>query len=212
MVVAIVRRLQQLKPEHPIKLLEFRKSVSDLTWKDASIRVSLSALFEAVDALALEELNYYYRRRQTRAWISGFFRLTAWLSGTVGLLPLLAATKDPWFVASSEYGYVALAISASCLAANALFGGTTGHVRFVGAQLAIEKIVTVSRISWYEYKSTSAFHTDPMAPKQVTAGFTRIRKYAEDLYATTIVETGQWAEMVMSALEKFRTKLDEKGK
>ena len=211
MIAGIVRRLQQLKPEHPTKLLEFQESVSKLEWNDASVKKSLSMLFEAVDALAVRELSYYYRRRQTRAWISSSFRFSAWLFGSVGLLlPLLAATKEPWILASSEYGYVALAVSASCLAANALFGGTTGHIRFVSAQLTIEKLVTVSRISWYEYMSR--FNDDRIPRDQIAKGFERIQKYAEELYATTIVETGQWAEMVMRDLEKFRSKLDEKGK
>jgi hypothetical protein len=85
---------------------------------------TLSQLYGAVDDLAAAEVRYYYRRRMTRAWISGISRLLAWVSGTIGLLlPLLAATANPEFKDLAQYGYVFIAIAASCLTANSLFGG-----------------------------------------------------------------------------------------
>lgn len=110
---------------------------------------SLSQLFRAVDDLAEAEVSYYYRRRGTRAWISGLARFGAWVFGSIGLLLLLlAATATPDFKAVSQYGYVFLAAAASCLGANSLFGGTEGHIRFVSTQLELEKLITSARIRW----------------------------------------------------------------
>jgi hypothetical protein len=169
---------------------------------------SLSKLFEAVDDLASHEVNYYYRRRQTRAWISGVCRFAAWIAGTVGLLiPLLAAPDGSAFKPLGSYGYAALAFSASLLAANALLGGTSGHVRFVLTQLELEKLITVSRISWLAYLSAKP---DPASDKKISEGFELVKGYAQSLYAATITETGRWGETLLAELAKFQKALDER--
>jgi hypothetical protein len=71
----------------------FREALQGLSWDKDNISGSLGRLFHAVDDLAIAEVDYYYRRRGTRSWISGAARLGAWVFGTIGLLlPLLAAT------------------------------------------------------------------------------------------------------------------------
>ena len=127
--------IKLLRTEDPRRLREFRNATQGLVWDDGKVVESLTQLFRAVDKLAEAEVSYYYRRRGTRAWISGIARLSAWLFGSIGLLlPLLAVTTNPGFKEWTQYGYVFLAAAASCLAANSLFGGTEGHIRFVSTQ------------------------------------------------------------------------------
>ena len=88
----ILTWLQRFRPEDPRRIKAFRAKLEGLAWDKQNAVESLSALFAAVDELAEAEVHYYYRRRGTRAWISGVTRTGAWLLGTVGLLlPLLAA-------------------------------------------------------------------------------------------------------------------------
>jgi len=195
-----------MRPEDPARLLAFREATQELLWDDEHAAESLSRLFRAVDDLAEAEVAYYYRRRTTRAWISGISRFVAWVCGTIGLLlPLLAATANPEFRDLALYGYVFIAVAASCLAANSLFGGTEGHIRFVTTQLELEKLITGARISWCHYLES---RVGERAGHE--AGFSLIRDYATALHTTTISETGRWGETIMKELSKFQKSIEAK--
>lgn len=68
-------------------------------------------------------------------------------------------------LADAEIHYF-LAGAASCLAANSLFGGTSGHVRFVSTQLELERLVTKARIDWCAFLAQAKADTD-----HIKAGF-----------------------------------------
>lgn len=195
----------RLKPrtEDPARIQAFKKTMDALSWNPDDVLVSLNSLFGAVDELADAELRYYYRRRRTRAWISGLTRVGAWILGSIGLIiPLLAATNEPIFEGVASYGYVFLAMSGSLLAANALFGGTDGHIRFVTTQLEIEKIITKARISWCDY-----MNSQKAGGVDASRGFAKILEYANDLHGSTIAETGRWGETLLRELAKYKQSL-----
>jgi SMODS and SLOG-associating 2TM effector domain 2 len=192
--------LFRLRPEDPRRLQAFMQSVRGLGWSDSQVLSSLSTLFTAVDNLAEAEVSYYYRRRGTRAWISGVTRIGAWICGSIGLvLPLLASTDAPNLKNVGQYGYAFLAVAASFLAANSLFGGTDGHIRFVSTQLNLEKLITASRIQWCRYLSEL-----PTTKEELAKGFDMILNYAGELHTTTISETGKWGESLIAALKDYR--------
>ena len=208
---AVRKWYRKLRPEDPRRMHEFRDMVQALEWTPQASLASLRCLHCAVDCLAEAEVRYYYRRRATRALLSGTFRLTAWACGTIGLLlPLLAATSNPNFRESGQYGYPFLAIAASVLGANSLFGGTAGHVRFVSTQLAIEKLITTSRVEWAQYRSVA--EGSGVSEAVLKEGFSLVSDYATALYTTTISETGHWAEMLVAELSKFQKSVDDLGK
>ena len=197
---------KNMRPEDPARLSVFRDATKGLLWDEEHASESLSQLFRAVDDLAEAEVKYYYRRRSTRAWISGISRSVAWVSGTIGLLlPLFAATANPEFKDVAQYGYIFIAIAASGLAANSLFGGTEGHIRFVTTQLELEKLITKARISWCRYLELRASDSE-----DYNAGFLLIQDYATELHSTTIAETGRWGETIMKELVKFQKSIDSK--
>jgi len=198
---------KRLRPEDPRRMHQFRERMQHVSWDKSALLDSLSTLFDAVDDLAEAEVRYYYRRRGTRAWLSGLFRLAAWVFGAIGLLvPLLAATGEP-FTTWGPYGYVSLALAASFLAANALFGGTTGHVRFVSTQLELEKLVTSSRIAWYRY--VARVRAMDLTDEEIENGFVLIQAYAQSLYAATIAEAGHWGEALLAELLKYQKTIEE---
>ncbi|SEQ27258.1 hypothetical protein SAMN04488038_105101 [Solimonas aquatica] len=196
-----------LRPEDPQRLQAFRARIESLRWDAADVTPSMSHLFSAVDDLAQSEVAYYYRRRSTRAWISGLTRIGAWSLGSVGLLlPLLAAADAPRFAAWGLYGYAFLAAAASCLAANSLFGGTEGHIRFVTTQLQLEKLITASRIRWCQYLS------QPHATQaQIDNGFALVLQYAGELHGISIGETGHWGETLLTELAQYQKKIEARG-
>ncbi len=187
----------------------FREQTAGLTWEPAALAASLGVLFGAVDDLAEKEARYYYRRRGTRAWLSGVTRTCAWLFGSMGLLlPLLASTDGALFRAWGPYGYAFLALAASALAANALFGGSEGHVRFVATQLELEKLITASRIAWCEHLA-GLNNSGNMTPEEREQGFALILGYATKLHETAISETGRWGEALIAELAQFRDNMTQ---
>lgn len=198
---------KHFRSEDPRRIHAFRARLEGLAWDKQSTVGSLSTLFAAVDDLAEAEVRYYYRRRGTRAWISGVTRTGAWLFGTVGLLlPLLAGTAAPMFRDWGQYGYAFLAAAASCLAANSLFGGTEGHIRFVSTQLELERLITEFRIRWCKYLAGSHETDDDLAE-----GFAIVLAYADALHKSTIAETGRWGETILAELAKFQERIEAKG-
>lgn len=189
-------------PEDPDKLAQFRAQVLEAAWPPAKHAEDMRILFRAVDDLATAEVRYFFRRRRTRAALSGMFRTSAWICGTAGvLLPLLAATNRQDPTAWAPWGYVLLAAAASFLAANALFGGSSGHVRFVLTQLALESLITASRIEWCAFEANRL--QGDLAPEAIQAGFDLIRAYAGKFYELSISETGQWGETLLAELNKY---------
>jgi hypothetical protein len=202
---------EPLRHEDPQRILYFRRKLENFSWDKDNLSASLGKLFEAVDDLAVAEVKYYYRRRGTRAWISGIARTCGWAFGTIGVLcPLLAATEYSAFADWGDLGYIFLALAASCLGANSLFGGTQGHIRFVSTQLEIEQLITQARITWYEYLASQKADTP-----DIQSGFELIKTYANNLHNITIEETGRWGKNILEALDKFQKKIEEnqgKGK
>ncbi len=194
----------RLRGEDPRRIADFRARTEGLRWDPDHLDTSLRALFAAVDALAEAEIAYYHRRRGTRAWISGVTRVAAWILGSIGLLlPLLAATPSPRWQAWGQYGYVFLAAAASALAANSLFAGTEGHIRFVSTQLELERLVVASRVEWYRYLALPR-----ESDEDLSRGFGLILDYAHNLHSAVLQETGRWGETLLAELSKLERKMN----
>jgi len=195
-----------VRPEDPLRLHTFREATQALLWDEEHAINSLSQLFCAVDDLAEAEVKYYYRRRTTRAWISALSRVVAWVSGTIGvLLPLMAAGVTSETNNFAQYGYVFIAIAASGLAANSLFAGTAGHIRFVITQLELEKLITKARISWCRYLQAMTSNEEDLEK-----GFLLIQEYATELHTATISETGRWGDALKKELAQYQKTIASK--
>lgn len=198
---------RRFQGEDPRRIADFRARTEGLRWEAEHLEDSLRTLFAAVDALAEAEIAYYHRRRGTRAWISGLTRLAAWVLGSIGLLlPLLAGTASPLWQEWGQYGYVFLAGAASALAANSLFAGTEGHIRFVSTQLELERLVVASRVEWYRYLALPR-----ESPEDVARGFSLILDYAQHLHGAVLQETGRWGETLLAELSKLERKMNGGG-
>lgn len=192
---------RKLPPKDPKKLEDFKRKLFGLSWEKGNETASLKELFEAVDALAHSEVLYYYSQRRLRSHWSIALRVCAWLFGTVGILvPLVVATHQVGSTAL-PWGYVAFAIAASLLAANALFGGSSGHIRFVTTQLSLERLMTLSRLEWSDFESRTKLN--PVTPELLSKGFEMVRKYALEIYTSTLHETGAWGETLLAELKKY---------
>jgi len=195
--------LARRKPVDPRHLNAFRSKVIDLDWTGEQGIFSLGVLFQAVDSLAEEEANYYYRQRGLHSKVSRVTRIFAWVWGSTGVvLPLLAATKVAAFENLGQWGYVFLAAGASAIAANSLFGGSGGHVRYVSTQLELEKIIMDARLQWCEFQSSLSSQE-----KELQDGFSLISQYTERVHHATISETQQWGTDLQAELKRYEKRI-----
>jgi hypothetical protein len=196
------------KAQDPAKLEDFRQKTAGLIWQPEELIASLSTLFDAVDDLAVSEVKYYYNRRWWSSVLSTCSRLLAWLLGTLGLVaPLIAtATNVPNL---TNWGFVLLALSAGLLGLNALFGGTSGHIRFVSAQLKLEQAVTLSRVEWQKHKQKLFENRGDQ--KCIDEAFAAIRTYSETAYGTSVAETQNWASEVTASIDRLSASVNQRS-
>lgn len=127
--------------------------------------------------------------------------------GSIGLfLPLLAGTACPRWQDWGQYGYVFLVAAASALAANSLFGGTEGHIRFLSTQLELERIAVAARFGWYRYLALPR-KTD----EDISRGFTLILEYSGKLQGAVLSETDRSGERVLAELAKLERRMNGGG-
>lgn len=197
------------KSEKPDRLSQFLSATVDLDWAPENALASFTCLFGALNKLAEAEVRYYYNRRSRWRWLSLAPRLLGWGFGTVGaLIPLLASTNPDVFKGLTPWGYVCLALAASLFAANSLFGGSSGHIRFVTAQLELERLLTRFRLRWYFF--IASLRGAPPSDDEIEKALEITSKFVEDFYQIILVETGSWAQTVMAEFERYRLSL-EKG-
>lgn len=197
---------QSLGVESPKRIEAFRGAIQSLSWNAQNAMASLDALYAAVETLVETEIRYYHRRRSGMFYISAVCRWVAWICGSIGLLiPLIAAAKAAPAGGSSSYGYVFLAIAASFLALNSLFGGTRGHVRFFSAQQNLERLSTTSRIDWCDYELRRTDTTESRAE-----GFALIKAFTQHLYEISGAETEEWGQAVLKELASYYQRLEQK--
>ncbi|HAS87815.1 MAG TPA: hypothetical protein DCS48_00670 [Desulfovibrio sp.] len=198
------------KSESIKKIINFRDELKNIKWNRKDDVESLSTMFNSLDAVAEEKLQYYYGRRKRRAFFSNLFRNLGWVAGFIGvILPLLSdymVAFDP----TGKLGYVFLIAAASFLGANSLFEGTSGHVRYVMTQLKLEKLIVSTRLSWHVYKSRAS--CIECSEKEVADGFAIIQKYAQEFYDLVIDEADDWGESVLKELIKYQKSIDKNSK
>ncbi|MBV9880018.1 MAG: SLATT domain-containing protein, partial [Gemmatirosa sp.] len=179
----------------PTWIETFVSRTAHVSWEPQARRQSLDQMFAAAEELAIAEIRYYHVRRGWWRWLSGAARFLAWIFGSIGLvMPLLAAARG---TASSggasgasgglaAWGYVMLAIAGAFIAANALFGGTSNHTRYMIAQLALERLVMAKRVEWQRLR---AGFGEPVSEAQLAEALTLVETFGSGVYAAISEES-----------------------
>ncbi len=192
--------------ENPVKLNAFLESCKRL-WKDEPLKATpeyFQTLCEALDALLLSEIEFYYRARRKQRAFSGITRWLAWSLGTAGFIAPLLTNLDPVrFKALTAIGYVLMAGATAVVLVNRLFGATGGHVRNVTAQLELEHLLTRFRLDWaaWRYRQTAEGVTEP------EEAFKLLHQVLEAFYAVIKAETTEWGRYVSTSLEEYSTRI-----
>jgi hypothetical protein len=184
--------------ESPKRISNFLGATAQIDWTDISTD-GWKLIFEKCTELVSGEICYYYKSRKSSKRTSFWFRVFALIFGTAGFLaPLLevAGCKG-----AAPFGYLLLAISAALLAANTLFGGTSGHTRYVVAQLNLERILTLMVIEWSKLSSSNASN-------EAKAAF--INEKMCDVYSIILEETDVWGKALAQAVDAYEKNVKQK--
>lgn len=189
-----------LRVEDPERLSRFLDALGT-NWQNDP-KDQFDRLFNAVNELAHHEILFYYRARKKQRRFSIVTRGLAILFGTAGVMaPLLAGANPDIFKGWSAYGYPLLALAAAMIVINRLFGATGGHIRYVTAQLELERVLTTFRLDWSEWRAR--YSSVPDTDKLYADGFAVLRSFCNALYKTIQEETNVWGKSVSEALQEY---------
>jgi hypothetical protein len=192
--------------EDPQRIKNFFDAIKNLDWSDPVS--SLNTLFEKSFELIKFEIEYYYIARKSKKRLSALLRSGALLFGSLGILAPLAELADLYN--SASYGYLFLAAAGAFLTANNLFGGTSGHIRFVTTQLELEKKVNLGAIQWNKLKKKH--HDTKDKSKIEDEMFKFILATMENCYSLVLNETSEWNKALKSAVEDYEKNMKKNKK
>lgn len=182
------------------RITKFLEETSNIDWSSATPD-GWKCIFDKCTGLIKGEIDYYYKSRKRNRRLSFWFRLLALLFGTAGFLaPLLEATGLAGLKGSAPFGYLFLAISAAFFAANSLFGGTSGHTRYVVTQINLEKNLTLMVVEWGNIISRNSSN-------EAKADF--IKEKMTDVYSIILEETDVWGKALAQAVDAYEKKVSQ---
>lgn len=191
--------------EDPARLQRFLNALDGADWRNAE-KKSLEATFAALNELVHHELVFYYKARKQQRLFSILTRGTAVLLGTVGvMIPLLAGANPQVFGLAQPYGYPLLVAAGAVLLVNRMFGATGGHIRYVTAQLELERIVTKFRLAWLKLLAKDA--SCSRTPLTADDAFLLMNAFVDDAYRVIQEETSVWGKSVSEALREYERTL-----
>lgn len=190
----------KVKVEGVHRISAFLKSTQLLDWENMSEN-AWNELFNQCTTLISHEIEYYYNsRKSSRAW-SVFFRSGALAFGTLGFLAPLAESAG--YKGVAVYGYLLFAVSAAFFTANSVFGGTSGHSRYVLTQLRLEKLLALMVVEWQTYRDQGEKHEDRQSRTEFL-----IERMTE-AYEIILEETNAWGEAAAEALRDYENKVNK---
>lgn len=197
-----------LRVEDPDRLRRFLDELTSADWQSQK-QSALTKTFNALNELIHHEVQFYYRARKKQRIFSILTRGTAILFGTVGvMIPLLAGADAKLFGAAAPYGYPFLVAAGAVLAINRMFGATGGHIRYVTAQLELERIITKFRLAWLAYLANCADNTFTASKTQDP--FNLMNDFVDQAYHVIQEETVVWGKSVTEALQEQQTRFPSK--
>lgn len=196
--------------EDPDRLRRFLGELNSVDWQ-SNQQGALTGTFNALNDLIHHEVQFYYRARKKQRRFSILTRGAAIGLASVGvMIPLLAGADTKLFGAAAPYGYPMLVAAGAVLAVNRMFGATGGHIRYVTAQLELERIITKFRLAWLAYVARQPVH--PTGASTAPEAFNLMNDFVDQAYRVIQLETEVWGKSVSEALQEQQAQLPSKPK
>jgi hypothetical protein len=128
---------------HPTTLELFNPQAVDM-------REELERVRAQIENKAIDAINWYLNRKTREASYSRLLRGTAIiLTALGGLMPVLQGLFETGtFAVFGQIGYVFLALAAACVGFDKFFGFSSGWVRFMTTEMAIQQDLAEFQMDW----------------------------------------------------------------
>ena len=200
------------------RILKLIESTASLEWAEKSEQ-SLQTLYGECIEFIRKEVEYYDDKRNKMRRASSIFRGLGLTFGTIGFLLPLISHAD--LACLRDWGYPMLVLSTAIFTANNLFGGTSGHTRYVKAQLQLERWLTLTVIEWNRLSNETGPFTEIKVqnnaqnkPEEVTveidknqAKFNFLMGAITEAYEIVLSETDEWSYALKDAMADYQSKI-----
>ena len=182
-------------------------------WAEPQTQEKLILLYTQTVDETEAAIDWYKRKKLSKACFSRFFRLIAILASVgAGMMPLLSGMPsllnslnvNQLFV--SQLGYILIAIAAACILFDKFFGTSSGWIRYIVTSMAIERTLIEFR-SNYVLKLIELKRAEP-TPEELRAFHVLALDMRKNVQQQVQNETNAWAQEFQQStaeLEKLVT-------
>ena len=118
-----------------------------MSWTPESSRTNVDRLYEWVEHLAVDAIDWYMTEKKRKArWSRRLRALAAILATAGGAVPVAAlAAGRP---AAGNWGFLLLALAAGCIGYDRFFGYSSAWLRYLAAATALRARLVDFQLSW----------------------------------------------------------------
>jgi len=170
----------------------------------------LKALREEVENKAVESINWYIKKKKLKSIGSRFLRvLTILLTCIGGLFPILQGIDLPYIQqVNAQYGYIALAIAATCMALDKFMGLSSSWMRYITTSFTLQKDLAEFQTDWI--LMWSEVKSDTPTKEQHKKILHRIKAFRLKILTEIEQEIQLWTSEFQSNLAQLQMSTREK--
>lgn len=146
---------------------------------------ALANLFRWLESETLRTIDWYLAEKRGKAFLSRTLRASSVFFFTAGaVLPvIMVALRNP---TGALWGYVLLALGASCLGLDKAFGFSSSWTRYVSTAVQLKSLLSAFQVQW------SLLGTESDSPRWIESTSALLRKFSADVESCVEVETFRW--------------------
>ena len=165
-----------------------------LSWQPRDVDDSLDALAEWVGGQAAASIAWYLREKRSKAACSRFLRIAALSFASIGAaVPFVTAIVD---TVALQWGYLGFALAGASMAFDRFFGFSSAWMRYLLAEMAIQRIVQDMRLQRTALHAARA--GQPATAADIHAELTLLSTAAKAVHAEVERETIAWVSEFQS--------------
>jgi hypothetical protein len=167
-------------------------------WRDPE--AALETLRVWAESNATDTIDWYMRDKAWKRVGSRLLRSGAILLAVIGgIAPLVGATTDR----NANWGYIALALAAGCVAFDHFFGLSSGWMRDIATAHALGRRLGTFRFAWTAANAARASGEDEAT---TTSRLGLIEQFATDVAELVDAETLEWLTEFRANITNFVTR------
>ena len=179
-----------------------------MSWTPESSRTNVDRLYEWVEHLAVDAIDWYMTEKKRKArWSRRLRALAAILATAGGAVPVAAlAAGRP---AAGNWGVLLLALAAGCIGYDRFFGYSSAWLRYLAAATALRARLVDFQLSWAARAATQGDAAP--GPDRVAELVGAVRGFAAEVNEIVQSETDAWLSEFGNRLSELEARLQQQS-